>query len=454
MSASKWKPYPEYKESGMKWQSSIPKKWKKVRLRFLGKTYGGLTGKKGKDFSKENNLNFKPYIPYTNILNQTYISKSHFDYVFIGEEEKQNLAKSGDLFFLMSSESYQDLGKSSILIDDIDELYLNSFCKGFRVSESMIDPLFLNYQLQGHLHKQLISTEGKGFTRINLSQERLLDTLILIPSLSEQKQVTNFLDTKIPMINHTIEQLEDTLSILEEKRLALITQAVTKGLNPDVEMKDSGIEWLGIIPEHWGICALKFLVSAPIIDGPHLTPIKQKKGVPFISAEAISGGYIDFKKKWGYISKSDHEIFSRRYSPQKGDILMVKLGATTGTVAMVDTDMDFSVWVPLATIRIRNNFPSKFIFYFLQSSNIRDAIQTSWTHGTQQTLGLGTIANLSMPTLSSEEANQIVTLIESKVFLYEKAVKKCNNLILLLQEYRTALITAAVTGKIDVCESV
>ena len=261
MSASSWKPYPEYKESEMKWESSIPEKWKKVRLRFLGKTYGGLTGKKGEDFSKENTPNLKPYIPYTNILNQTYISKNHFAFVFIDEGEKQNLAKAGDLFFLMSSESYQDLGKSSILIDDIDELYLNSFCKGFRVSESMIYPLFLNYQLQGHLHKQLISTEGKGFTRINLSQERLLDTPIFIPSLSEQKQITNFLDKKIPEIIDFIQQLEKTIVKLKEKRLTLITQAVTKGLNSNVTMKNTGLDWYPKVPSHWSLRRVKHIAK-------------------------------------------------------------------------------------------------------------------------------------------------------------------------------------------------
>jgi type I restriction enzyme S subunit len=198
------------------------------------------------------------------------------------------------------------------------------------------------------------------------------------------------------------------------------------------------------------VISLKHLVSAPIIDGPHLTPTKLDTGIPFISAEAISQGYINFDKKWGYISKEDHEIYSKRYCPKKDDILMVKLGATTGVVAMVETDEDFNVWVPLATIRPREDISSKFIFYLLQSSSVRDAIQLSWTYGTQQTLGLGTLANLSMPAPPEDESYKIVKLIESKVPLYDKSVRKCETSLQYLQERRTALISAAVTGKIDV----
>ncbi|MBA6336665.1 restriction endonuclease subunit S [Colwellia sp. BRX8-7] len=283
-----------------------------------------------------------------------------------------------------------------------------------------------------------------------IMNNEMADISISQPPACDREKIAEFLDHETAQIDTLIDKQQQLIKLLKEKRQAVISHAVTKGLNPDAAMKDSGVEWLGEVPEHWKVCSLKYLVSAPIIDGPHLTPIRQDKGIPFISAEAISQGYINFDKKWGYISRADHEIYSKRYSPRKDDILMVKLGATTGVVAMVETDEDFNVWVPLATIRPRDDISSKFIFYLLQSSSVRDAIQLSWTYGTQQTLGLGTLANISLPVPPEKESYEIVKLIESKVPIYDESVKKCEISLQYLKERRTALISAAVTGKIDV----
>ena len=157
------KRYDSYKDSGVEWMNKIPSNWEKSRIRMVGDLYGGLTGKKGSDFNDEDNSSNKPFVPFTNIFNNTYISKDHFQYVNVEENENQNRVLKNDLFFLMSSESYEDLGKCSILLEDVEELYLNSFCKGFRIKDSKVYPLFLNYQLLGSLHKEMISIEGNGF---------------------------------------------------------------------------------------------------------------------------------------------------------------------------------------------------------------------------------------------------------------------------------------------------
>ena len=200
--------YDSYKDSGVDWMNEIPSNWEKSRIRMVGDLYGGLTGKKGSDFNDEDNPSNKPFVPFTNIFNNTYISKDHFQYVNVEENENQNKVLKNDLFFLMSSESYEDLGKCSILLDDVEELYLNSFCKGFRIKDSKVYPLFLNYQLLGSLHKEMISVEGNGFTRINLRQDRLLDIPVFIPPISEQQQIVEFLDTKTELIDSLIEKTE------------------------------------------------------------------------------------------------------------------------------------------------------------------------------------------------------------------------------------------------------
>ena len=220
-------PNVEMKDSEVKWIGKIPLSWKKISLGKIGNLYGGLTGKSGDDFRSENNPMNKPFIPFTNIFNNTYISKNHFQNVVVEKHENQNKVKKFDLFFLMSSEEYDDLGKSSIIIEDVDELYLNSFCKGFRIINDDVYPLFLNYQLLGDTHRKLISTEGNGFTRINLRQDRLKETQVFIPPLLEQKQIVEYLDEQTQKIDKKISIEEKKIKLLKEYRQSLISEVVT-----------------------------------------------------------------------------------------------------------------------------------------------------------------------------------------------------------------------------------
>ena len=220
-------PNVEMKDSDVKWIGKIPSTWKKISLGKVGTLYGGLTGKSGEDFRSDNHPMNKPFIPFTNIFKNTYISKNHFQNVVVEENENQNRVKKFDLFFLMSSEEYDDLGKSSILIEDVDELYLNSFCKGFRITREDVYPLFLNYQLLSYTHKKLISVEGNGFTRINLRQDRLKETPVFIPSNSEQQQIVEYLDEQTGLIDKTITIHKKRVELLKEYRQSLISEVVT-----------------------------------------------------------------------------------------------------------------------------------------------------------------------------------------------------------------------------------
>ena len=220
-------PNVEMKDSGVEWIGEIPSHWEKISLGKLGVLYGGLTGKSGDDFRSDDHPSNKPFIPFTNIFNNTYISKDHFQFVVVGDDENQNRVEKFDLFFLMSSEDYDDLGKSSIIIEDVGEVYLNSFCKGFRVNRTDVYPLFLNYQLLGDTHKKLISIEGNGFTRINLRQDRLKETPMFIPPLYEQQQIVSYLDEQTQLIDNTISIEVKRIELLKEYRQSLISEVVT-----------------------------------------------------------------------------------------------------------------------------------------------------------------------------------------------------------------------------------
>ena len=209
------------------WIGGIPSHWEVLKLKRIGKLYGGLTGKSGEDFGQKDNPLNKPFIPFTNISNNTYISKDHFQYVNVEEHENQNRVFKNDLFFLMSSENYDDLGKTSILIDDVGELYLNSFCKGFRITNTKTNPLFLNYQLNGFIFKKLISINGFGFTRINLRQDKLLDINILLPPPKEQKQIVHYLNKKTKLIDISIKKEEKRIKFLKEYKQSLLSEVVS-----------------------------------------------------------------------------------------------------------------------------------------------------------------------------------------------------------------------------------
>ena len=433
----KYRAYPEYKDSGEEWLGNIPSHWDVIQIKHLSIVKRGASPRPiddAKYFDDEGE-----YV-WTRISDVT----------------------ASDVYLTNAPQRLSKLGSSLSVKLEPDSLFLSiagtvgkpcitgmKACihDGFvYFPELKIPSKFLFYVFAG---EQAYKGLGKFGTQLNLNTDTVGGIKIGCTENSELEKIVNFLDHETAKIDTLIEKQQQLIKLLKEKRQAVISHAVTKGLNPNAPLRDSGVEWLGEVPEHWKVVSLKHLVSAPIIDGPHLTPTKLDEGIPFISAEAISQGYINFDKKWGYISRGDHELYSKRYSPRKGDILMVKLGATTGVVAMVETDNEFNVWVPLATIRARESISSKFVFYLLQSSSVRDAIQLSWTYGTQQTLGLGTLANLNLPVPPQEEAEEIVGLIESKVPLYEESVKKCEVSLQFLEERRTALISAAVTGKID-----
>lgn len=130
---------------------------------------------------------------------------------------------------------------------------------------------------------------------------------------------------------------------------------------------------------------------------------------------------------------------------------MVKSGATTGRIAMVETDIDFNIWSPLAAIRCKQNVINRhFLYFYMQSKEFQTAVELSWSYGTQQNIGMGVIQNLAVPVPDLTEQAVIAGFINLETAKIDKLIEKVESAIDRLQEYRTALITAAVTGKIDV----
>jgi type I restriction enzyme S subunit len=202
--------------------------WISCRLKDIGYLYSGLSGKSGDDFNQDENPNNRGFIPFTNIANNTYLNQNHLGTVVIGDNEKQNQVKKNDIFFLMSSEGYEDIGKSAVLIDDIKETYLNSFCKGFRITNNNCEASFINYLLLSDSYRQEMLVEGKGFTRINLKMEKVNNFSIIIPSTKkEQQQIVTYLNAKTTIIDNIVKNIEAQITFLKELRKTLINEIVT-----------------------------------------------------------------------------------------------------------------------------------------------------------------------------------------------------------------------------------
>ena len=214
--------------------------------------------------------------------------------------------------------------------------------------------------------------------------------------------------------------------------------------------KDSGVEWLGVVPKYWGRTALKRYLLTPVTDGPHETPKFYDEGVPFISAEAIKKSRINFSKKRGYISREDHLQYSKKYLPQRGDIYVIKSGATTGNVAMVETDLEFNIWSPLAAVRTNPKYLyGRYVFHYLSSECFRVPIELGWSFGTQQNIGMNVIENLDILRPPIDEQKAIAAFLDEKTMAIDALIAKKEKLLELLAEKRTALITQAVTKGLD-----
>ncbi|MDF2036324.1 restriction endonuclease subunit S [Cytobacillus oceanisediminis] len=346
------------------------------------------------------------------------------------------------------------IGESVIIPTNYKEGIINQALLRIRLLRPDINLEYFKYYMDSYLFQTLITDNSHGSAMKNIASMNVINKIpVPVPSEDEQEKIVLILNSKLKVLDRTIDMKYKILELLEKQRQSIITEAVTKGLNPNVKMKDSGVEWIGEVSENINFIKLKYLVAIKITDGPHETPTLKDEGIPFISAEAIKNGKVDFNYKRGFISAEDHEKYSKKCSPRKGDIFMVKSGATTGKFGIVETEEEFSIWSPLALIRADlSKVNILFLYYCFYSTIFQMQVQTGWNYGTQQNIGMGVIENLFIPCPSLEEQNEVVNYIVIKDREMVDLISQINVQIEKLKEYRQALIYEAVTGKIDVCD--
>lgn len=442
--------YPKYKDSGIDWIGEIPEHWGKTRLKYIGYLYSGLTGKSGEDFKREDDPNNRPFINFTNICNNTYITRDNVGQVSINEGENQNRVEKGDLFFLMSSETQDDVGKSSVLKDEPGELYLNSFCKGFRLVQNGFDPNCINYILTGDVYRKLLSVDGKGFTRINLRQDKVNDFIFFCPPIPEQLQIVDFLDQKTTLLDTLIKKKHLKIELLKEQRISIINQTVTRGLNPNVRMKDSEVEWISVIPEEWGVVGFTKI-------------IRIRHGYQFRDFDFTDSGIKVVKitqlDKEGFLNISNCSFIDEgRINDfldiliKEDDILMCLTGGTIGKIIKVG-----KVGEPLVqNYRVGHFSPlngkilNDYLFWFMSSDFLINQIFFEIRETGQPNIGIDDFRKMKvfLPTIPEQE--EIIEYLKNRTKDIDTQITLEYKKIDLLKEYRQSLISEVVTGKIDV----
>ena len=438
--------YQKYKDSGVQWLGEIPEHWEVKKLKFLGFIYAGINGKKGDDFSKEYSEGIKSFIPFTNICNNYKIDENQYQYVKMSENEKQNRVQKNDILFLMSSETLDDIAKNSIYLGSENELYLNSFCKGFRITKQNLNAEFINYLFLSTTYRSYFSLVARGFTRINLKQEFINDAYTLIPTIEEQTAIANFLDDKTAKIDQAIAIKEKEIALLKERRQILIQKAVTKGLDPNVKMKDSGVDWIGKIPEHWEVRKLKSL-STKIGDGLHGTPDYDDEGeYYFINGNNLGGNYISVSE---ITKKVNFNEFKKNRKELSEKSILLSINGTIGNVAFYRNEL-VMLGKSVCYVNLTNDVNKKFLAFYFKSQSFKEYCEVVLSGSTIYNLSLHSVANtkISLPFL--EEQTEIVSYLEKIEEKISKAISLKQQEIEKLKEYKTVLIDNVVTGKVKV----
>ena len=427
--------YPGYKGSDVPWIAEIPSGWNVAPL--LGVARERYESNAG---MKEGNL---LSLSYGRIVRKDMESN---DGLLPESFETYQIVRPGDTVFRLTDLQNDQRSLRTALVSETGIITSAYQC----VEPTGIDSRYFSYLLRFYDLSKTFYSMGGGL-RQSMKYADVKRLPILVPDELEQIAIAAFLDRETSKIDALIAEQEKLLALLAEKRQATISHAVTRGLEPDVPVKNSGIPWLGDVPAHWDVRALKTIVSIPITDGPHETPEFLDEGVPFVSAEAVGGGAINFERIRGHISFDDDARYSQKYKPQLHDIYMVKSGATTGVIAMVDGRTDFNIWSPLAAIRCdRLKADAFFVMHYLRSKNFQEAIALNWSFGTQQNIGMGVLGDLAVALPPLEEQHQTAHRLHSQLGHFPVLQESAGRAIGLLKERRSALIAAAVTGKIDV----
>ena len=431
----------EMKDSGVEWIGQIPKEWKVIKLKKI------MTFLNGYAF-EGNRLSFEgkyPVIRIGDIFNNKIDIKNSNKINLINDEEKfleKFLIKQNDILIAMSGAT---VGKLAFIDDIKEKVYINQRVGILRSNMNK----YLFYSLANNMFLKYIYLLSIGSAQPNISSVGIENYIIAIPSLEEQEKIANYLDKKITDIDLIIEKTKTTIEDYKKYKQSIITETVTKGLNPNVEMKDSGIEWIGQIPKHWEVTKVKN-IAYKVTDGAHVSPEIENGIYDFVSTVNLKNNCIDFDNCLKTSEKSYAQLVLNNCNPKKNDVLISKDG-TVGKTVVIDFDKEFIVASSLVIIRTNTDLINPyFLNYNLKSKYIQDYLILLMVGAGLKRVSVEKNANLLILMPPLEEQQQIAEYLDKKIAEIDNLIAKKESLISEMEEYKKSLIYECVTGKKEI----
>lgn len=443
----KYPAYPKYKPSGVEWLGDMPEHWEVRKLSWL---YRYSKGKNAATLTKE------------------HVGQNPGDYpVYSGQTENDGLMGSIDYYEF-------DFVQPVILVSTVGAKAMTTRLVRGKLNLSQNCALIIprSFNLDARYYegvlKALFDYERRSISLImqpSLRFEDLDKFRVPVLPLNEQRAIADFLDVQTVKLDALIAKKRALIETLREKRTALISHTVTRGLppeaaraaglNPHPKLKPSGIEWLGDVPEHWAI--MKFGRSAFFQEGPGLRNWQfTNQGVRVICVTNITNSGIDFSNYEKFISEEEYLRSYQHFTVSRGDLLLSSSGNSWGKVAEFKVE-EVSI-LNTSTIRINSNNSSTlvrpFLRWLLQTYYLQQQLEVFMTGACQPNFGPSHLARVVVVVPTHGEQLAIANYLDHETARLDRMIEKIEAAIERLQEYRTALITAAVTGKIDVRHAV
>ncbi len=431
---AKYEVYAEYKDSGTKWLPILPKNWRVERVKrmlFLQRTIVGS------DFDQFQllSLTLRGIIPRDISNGDGKIPESFSTYQQVNTD---------DLVFCLfdMDETPRTVGISQEkgMITGAYNVY-SSLGRGI--------PKYLYYYFLYLDYFKGLKPFYTGLRKV-VRSDTFANIEIPCPSIFEQTQIANFLDHETAKIDSLIEKQQLLIQLLKEKRQAVISHAVTKGLNPNVPMKDSDVEWLGQVPEHWELVPLKYLCT---FSGGG-TPSKDNLNywtdgdIPWVSPKDMKTFWI--KETQDYITEKAIKESSTNMVEPNSLLMVVRSGILQRTIPIAINKVPVTMNQDMKALKFGNRVLVEYIADLIHGNTSELLLEWSKEGATVESIEHEYLANSIVPVPPIEEQQSITTLVAKKMGVYRELTCKAESQIFLLQERRTALISAAVTGKIDV----
>ncbi len=422
----------EYKNSGISWVGKIPNDWKVIRNKNVFSCEKKIIGMQSSN-AQLLSLTTKGIKAISLGDTTGKVPESYDTYQIV---DKDNLVMC--LFDLDCSAVFAGISKYKGMISPA---YKVLSCK------SNMLPRYANYWFMYVFDGRKFKHYSKNI-RYSLTYEEFGGLKILNPTNSEQQIIADYLDKKCGEIDELIDVQEQMIQKLTDYKQSVITEIVTKGLNPNVRIVPSGIDWIGDVPERWAITDMKNLCIS-ITDGSHFSPEIQSEGMPYITASDVRGKGIDYNNAMRIKSEDYNMLVSQGCRPHKGDVLMVKDGATTGRVGMMTDDEECVLLSSVAMLTPLPNVDSDYLMCLIQSDVIQTQIRLLMAGSAMPRVTLKKINTLKGLLIPTDEQQAIASCLVEKCFEIDSLIALKQQKIEKLKDYKKSVIYEAVTGKLD-----